>query len=225
MSDNDFSAAPGSGWPARLCAAAGALAPWGLGAAVLALGGGTWWWARASYLQRFGSLDGGAATDARAAWGQFGDFMGGFVNPLLTLLTLLALIATVALQWRQLQTSRAELEATRDELKKTVRAQQDAAAALREQLEIAEHTARTHQEAAQYQLATAQAMNEQAGYARLTSRVQALSALLTAVSHSSMPMDGDQRTRHVQAIGNELRALVDALREDGPVALDPADRH
>lgn len=119
-------------------------------ALVLGAGGFTWWWARNSYFEQFGGIEplGASATDARAAWGQFGDYMGGVVNPLLSLLTLLALVATVALQRQQLQISRAELKATRKELKKSARAQRMAAEAMKGQLEQARLTAEAQRAAA-----------------------------------------------------------------------------
>ena len=49
------------------------------------------------------------AQDARAAWGQFGDFIGGTSNPILAFLTLTGLLLTLLLQVKQLQNSRQEL--------------------------------------------------------------------------------------------------------------------
>jgi len=149
-----------------------------LAALMLGAGGSTWWWARSSYFQQFGGIEplGASATDQRAAWGQFGDYMGGVVNPLLSLLTLLALVATVALQRQQLQISRAELKATRKELKKSARAQRKAAKAMKGQLKQARLTAQAQTEAALHQLATAKAMQEQAEYTKVSARVAALVA-------------------------------------------------
>lgn len=50
-----------------------------------------------------------AATDPRAAWGQFGDYIGGTANPILALLTLSGVLLTVLLQVKQLQNSKQEL--------------------------------------------------------------------------------------------------------------------
>ncbi|MCU9951555.1 hypothetical protein [Pseudomonas sp. PDM13] len=49
-------------------------------------------------------------------WGQFGDFMGGTANPLLSFLTFSALLLTIFLQNKQLATSNSELENSRQEL-------------------------------------------------------------------------------------------------------------
>ena len=77
-------------------------------------------------------------------WGQFGDFVGGVSNPILSFLSLIALIFTVALQSRQLelahaelQNSKAELEATREELTRSADAQRLTANALEEQAKYA----------------------------------------------------------------------------------------
>ena len=51
--------------------------------------------------------------DLRAAFGQFGDFVGGTTNPILALLTLTGLLLTILLQVKQLQNSKHELEETR----------------------------------------------------------------------------------------------------------------
>jgi uncharacterized membrane protein len=73
-------------------------------------------------------------------WGQFGDFVGGTLNPILSFLSLIALVYTVLLQVRQLdiardelRNSRSELEATRQELRRSADAQRVTATALQEQ--------------------------------------------------------------------------------------------
>lgn len=78
----------------------------------------------ASYGPYLGHFHGPASTDP-AAWGQFGDFVGGTLNSLMGLLTLLALVFTVVLQTRQLELSRDELRATRHELARSTAAQPD----------------------------------------------------------------------------------------------------
>lgn len=73
-------------------------------------------------------------------WGQFGDFVGGILNPILSFLSLIALVYTVLLQVRQLdiardelKNSQLELEATRQELTRSADAQRLTATALQEQ--------------------------------------------------------------------------------------------
>jgi hypothetical protein len=82
------------------------------------------------------------------AWGQFGDFLGGTVNPIIGFLTLVALVLTLTLQNRQLRLSsnelrlsREELELTRGELQRSARAQELSEKALRAQAESAHQTA------------------------------------------------------------------------------------
>lgn len=86
---------------------------------------------------------------SQSSWGQFGDYVGGTLNPILSFLSLIALLLTVVLQIRQLEiaheqleNSKDELEATREELKKSSAAQQQTAAALQEQAKYAVFSAR-----------------------------------------------------------------------------------
>ena len=103
----------------------------------------------------------GGFSERQDVWGQFGDFIGGTVNPILSFLSLLALVFTVVLQTRQLENSReelanskTELEATREELKRS----------------------------AQAQAAIAAAANAQARYANISTRLSALQAVLSVSS-------------------------------------------
>ena len=53
---------------------------------------------------------------SQETWGQFGDFFGGTVNPLLTFLTICILINSIYLQQKQLRISLRELKLTKGEL-------------------------------------------------------------------------------------------------------------
>lgn len=79
-----------------------------------------------------------------AAWGQFGDFIGGTANPILSFITLILLALTLGLQNRQLnissrelELSRKELELTRQELQRSAQAQELSEKALKAQAESA----------------------------------------------------------------------------------------
>ena len=81
------------------------------------------------------------------AWGKFGDFIGGTVNPVIGFLTVVALVLTLTLQNRQLELSsrqlkmsRQELEMTRRELERSAKAQELSECALRAQAESAART-------------------------------------------------------------------------------------
>lgn len=74
-------------------------------------------------------------SEDQAIWGSFGDFLGGVLNPLLSLLALIALLLTVFLQSDELRLSREELSLTREELRKSAEAQEKAQQALTQQLE------------------------------------------------------------------------------------------
>ena len=58
-------------------------------------------------------------------FGQFGDFIGGTLNPILAFLSFMALLYTIKIQTDELKLSREELEATRSELKGSRIAQQE----------------------------------------------------------------------------------------------------
>lgn len=99
-----------------------------------------------AYFHSFGDL---GLSNRQDIWGQFGDFVGGTVNPILSFLSLIALVLTVTLQSRQLtiakeelENSKQELAATREELKRSTDAQRQTAKALQEQAKHAEISAR-----------------------------------------------------------------------------------
>ncbi|WP_143273342.1 hypothetical protein [Azospirillum palustre] len=52
--------------------------------------------------------------EARAAYGQYGDFIGGSLNPILSFMSLIAVLFTVSLQITELQQNREELRETRE---------------------------------------------------------------------------------------------------------------
>ncbi|WLQ15401.1 hypothetical protein O5O45_05635 [Hahella aquimaris] len=61
---------------------------------------------------------GGVISLRQDVWGQFGDFFGGTLNPLIGLAGLLALLVTISIQSRELKASVDELRETRGILKK-----------------------------------------------------------------------------------------------------------
>ncbi|GLQ52489.1 hypothetical protein ACFFJT_13090 [Dyella flava] len=118
-----------------------------------------------AYFMQFG---GSFSTD-RAVWGQFGEFIGGSLSPLLSFFALLALVLTLVLQSRQLEYAREELEGSRKELAVTL-----------EQLE----------RSADAQAKTAAALTEQAKFSAIGARLSALSAALTVTSEVVSQMQG-----------------------------------
>ncbi|WP_323587577.1 putative phage abortive infection protein [Aliarcobacter butzleri] len=68
-------------------------------------------------------------------FGQFGDFIGGTLNPILAFLSFMALLYTIKIQTDELKLSREELEATREELKGSRIAQQEQSDSLKLQNE------------------------------------------------------------------------------------------
>lgn len=137
----------------------------------------------------------GPLSDSQEVWGQFGDFVGGTLNPMLAFLSLIALVLTVSMQRRQLDISRAELknskaelEATRAELKRTADAQAEAA----------------------------RAMERQARTSATSTRLAALSASLTVIESMirdskllGMPQDDEA----VETLKNKRKELLSAIFE------------
>lgn len=68
-------------------------------------------------------------------FGQFGDFIGGTLNPILAFLSFMALLYTIKIQTDELKLSREELEATRKELEGSRIAQQEQSESLKLQNE------------------------------------------------------------------------------------------
>jgi uncharacterized membrane protein len=91
----------------------------------------------------------GEIPTSRENWGQFGDYFGGTLNPILSFFSLIILVLNLTLQSKQLEltrqelnNSKAELEATKEELKKSSAAQEQTAKSLSTQTEFAEISAR-----------------------------------------------------------------------------------
>lgn len=74
-----------------------------------------------SYFSHFN----GEFSKSSADWGTFGDFVGGSLNPLLAFLSFVALLITLVMQSQQLELSRKELSATREELRRAAEAQHE----------------------------------------------------------------------------------------------------
>lgn len=70
----------------------------------------------------------GSISKNHSYWGEFGDYVGGVLNPLLAFFALIALLYTIKLQSDELKLSREELQLSREELEKS-------AIALRQQSE------------------------------------------------------------------------------------------
>ncbi|MFK0090684.1 hypothetical protein ACIQUS_25760 [Pseudomonas sp. NPDC090755] len=67
-----------------------------------------------SFVSKFGVQP----ADAQEKWGQFGDFVGGILNPLFSITALFALLHTIVLQSRELKRSTKELKASAKALAK-----------------------------------------------------------------------------------------------------------
>ena len=69
-------------------------------------------------------------------WGQFGDYMGGVINPIFGFISVILLIYTILQQQKALSLQEEELKATREELARSAKAQEASEKALNEQAEI-----------------------------------------------------------------------------------------
>lgn len=90
------------------------------------------------------SFDVTTISKSTTVWGEFGDYLGGSLNPIFGFLTLITLLLTIAIQSKQLEVSseelknsRMELKLTREELAKSALAQEESQKALNKQAEIA----------------------------------------------------------------------------------------
>jgi len=88
----------------------------------------------------------GFSTDP-SAWGQFGDYVGGILNPAFSYVALVLLLFTIIIQSQQLkkssqelELSRKELELTREQLERSADAQKEQSETLKKQLEVQNRT-------------------------------------------------------------------------------------
>jgi len=79
----------------------------------------------------------GGVSESMTEWGQFGDYVGGLVNPLFGLITIILLVFTLKQNDLALQQSAEELQQTRDALSRGQAIQEATEKALRKQIEIA----------------------------------------------------------------------------------------
>ena len=122
----------------------------------------------------FASFAHGLSSD-REAWGQFGDYIGGTLNPVLSFLALIAIVLTYAMQARQLELAQEEVQHSREELRLT-RAELERSSAAQEA-------------AAKAVEAQAKAVEEQAKYAAVSAKIAALGAYGTTLSHRLAAVD------------------------------------
>lgn len=71
--------------------------------------------------------------DMAAIFGQFGDYIGGILNPILGFCTFIGLLYTINLQIESIKLQREELQATREELKRSAEAQEQSAKIFQQQ--------------------------------------------------------------------------------------------
>ena len=80
-----------------------------------------------AYFVWFGAINNVPASLTADAWGEFGDFVGGVMNPLVAACALYWLTMSVRLQKQELAAARAELQLTRNELAAASSAQREQA--------------------------------------------------------------------------------------------------
>lgn len=122
-----------------------------------------------------------ALAEARAAWGQYGDYMGGVLNPMLAFLSFAALAITLILQTKQVQLARVELAEARQ-------AQAEAAETLTQQLAAARQLAAAQSEAADA-LAAAATSQERSAQTQLRQLEQAAESARSQESFSQRQVE------------------------------------
>lgn len=93
-----------------------------------------------TYFFEFGSLKGGFwnfFSDDREHWGQFGDFVGGVLNPMIGLVTIWLVTKSLHQNSQMLAAAKSELELARSEIARGVAVQQATQVSLSKQIEIA----------------------------------------------------------------------------------------
>lgn len=117
----------------------------------------------------------GPLSQEQGTWGEFGDYMGGVVNPIVGLCTIWLL--TVSLKQNQiaLQQAREELGLAREALEKTQVMQEKTEAALNRQVEIAEQTR--------------DMANAVAVYNHLSDRMRGVIQSIDKLKHAKSPSD------------------------------------
>lgn len=142
-------------------------------------------------------FDGAISVD-HAVWGQFGDFIGGTLNPVFAYLSFTALILALAVQTRQLNVSVQQLALSREELN-----------AAREEV----------RRSADAQAATAVALSRQAEMAALSARIAALSSAMNATESALSKYRAVDPTHSAYGARNELAQKLDSLRIEFDVTL------
>ncbi|WP_462174342.1 putative phage abortive infection protein [Pseudoalteromonas xiamenensis] len=84
------------------------------------------------YLSKFN----GGFSNSNEAWGTFGDFFGGTLNPILSFISFIALLVTIFIQSKELELTRKELELTRSEMSRSADAQESSSNYFKEQTEL-----------------------------------------------------------------------------------------
>lgn len=138
-------------------------------------------------------------------WGEFGDFIGGTLSPILTFVSIIALVHTIELQRQQLQIARKELKNSKIELRLT-----------RQELE----------KSAKAQAVTARVLQKQAEYALITTRISVLRTELEmyrAFPAETMPASDQEPVSKSQEVIEEIMNSIDEFyRENKNVLPDDA---
>lgn len=79
----------------------------------------------------------GGLSDQTSVWGEFGDYLGGLVNPIVGFLTICLLTVSLRQNQLALQQARAELRLARKAIEQAKEVQQKTESALKAQIEIA----------------------------------------------------------------------------------------
>jgi hypothetical protein len=143
-----------------------------------------------------------------STWGDFGDFIGGTLSPILTFVSIIALVHTIELQRQQLQIARKELKNSKIELRLT-----------RQELE----------KSAKAQALTARVLQRQAEYALITTRLSVLRTELDMYQafpdEAKSSLDREPASKRQQVIEEIMNSIDEFYLENKNVLSEetPAD--
>lgn len=164
------------------------------------------------YFSTFGAF---SFTDKQDVWGQFGDYVGGVLNPIFAFCTMLALALSIVLQSKlnalsaaQLEYSRKELELTREQLARSAKAQEESEKALSSQARSAERSA------------TLTAINYLISYHNSELEKTKLNRLKLELEHGGDKVNGEIAAREatVAHLATRIAHILDELSDEAMIS-------
>lgn len=151
-----------------------------------------------AYVGWFAGALGKGLADDPAIWGQFGDYLGGFLNPM---------IAAAAFYWltQSVRIQHTELTATREALNETAKAQAEAAQAQAAQVNALKIAARLSAAIARLQAAEADLLSARQRFQLVAKAYQLDHAF---IDHDLVPFRPAKEPQRLDAIQDEFNEAV-----------------